>query len=653
MCRVQFNVEGSTEESFRIRSTPKDLDLLEKMVKLGRVRTGARVNLFRSEEHLLCPATVLQERPHHMKAFFVQYEDGESEWINLWFHRFEVLADAPSRKKTKSSSIKTLENHSKYIKIKEEEREKASKESQRSHGKIETGESKGTIAVPLEEVQSPWYSKPIEKFLEDEGTDSYLENAHDADEIVDSGKDEATSFHVERKHLKRKRDSEDAFLVEIKEVDVRKKSSQEDKGADNHLARTARQGKTNTSRVRSKASVEASNAADDGKESTECKENSSEGLGVVVRDSLVSINTEKKTVNEVDSGSDVVDSTPPEKSTKSRAKVEQSAPRLCGTDFSHDGGLEVDVKEYHEYQEADREVAVGDRVGIYWGGDKRYYYGKVTRHEKGKKKPFFLEYDDGESEWVDFSKSKYRFEKKKVADRTKVADKSTTSFDFTDKTIPGQSKADALLPQPSVRTTRRSLYTIVVDVDARLKPAVVSDGVPATRKKLKVSKDTNSDIRNSELTQIKVGTRVAVWWPDDRRYYEGVVSKKQSEASWRPFYLEYDDGEAEWIDFRQHKFKILRIDEEEKDASHSARKAADPCSDPSKVWIGTRLSVWWPQEEEYFDCTVTRYRDHKRPFYLEYEDGDREWIDLAEHKFFIIDNETSSQRRTSKRVRSR
>ncbi|GAX27397.1 hypothetical protein FisN_23Hh144 [Fistulifera solaris] len=609
--------------------------MLEKMVKLGRVGSGARVNIFRSEENLYCPATVLQERPQHMKAFFVQYDDGESEWINLWFHKFDVLADAPSRKKIKSSS-----SQSKSIGIKEE-RENALKESQRSHNGIELGESKGLTAVPLKDVQSPVSSKPIEKVPEDEGTDTCLENAHDTDELVDAGKDEATSPYVERKHLKRKRDIDDASLTDDKEV----ASLQEDKGVENHLARKARRGKK-APRVRSKVSVEASNAVDDGEESSVCKEDSSEESGVVIRDCLISTNTEKKSVIQVDSVSHVVSSDFPEESaTKLRAEVERSASRVCGTDVSQDVCLEVDSKKSQKHQEVDREVTVGNRVGIYWEGDKRYYYGKVTRHEKGKKKPFFLEYDDGESEWVDFSKIKFRFEKKKVARRAKVVDESTF-FECTSKAQLDQSEIDTSLPQPSARTTRRSLNTTEIDEDA----ALVSDGVPTTRKKSKLTKENDSGIRDGELAEIKVGTRVAVWWPDDRRYYEGVVSKKQPDASWRPFYLEYDDGEAEWIDFRQHKFKILRVDDEEKDAGHSTGKA---CSDPSKVWIGTRLSVWWPEEEEYFDCTVTRYRDHKRPFYLEYEDGDREWIDLAEHKFFIIESETSNQRRTGKCDRSR
>ncbi|GAX27289.1 hypothetical protein FisN_23Lh144 [Fistulifera solaris] len=515
------------------------------------------------------------------------------------------------------------------------------------------GEPKGLLAVPLEEMHRSLSSKGIEKVVEDEGTATCLENTHGTDEVVDSEKDEGTCLYVERKHLKRKRNIDDASHTDDKEVVERKKSFQGGKGSvENNLVRKVCHGKTKTSRVRSKAAVEASKAVDDGEESTVDEDDSSEELVAVIRGSLISVNMEKTSGNQVDSVSDVVDSNFPEKSgTRFRAEVEPSASRLCGKDVSEDVGLNVDFKKSQNHQEADREVAVGDRVGIYWEGDKRYYYGKVTRHEKGKKKPFFLEYDDGESEWVDFSKSKYRFEKKKVSDRAKVADESSSFFKSTDQAL--LSKIDASLPQPSARTTRRSLNTTEVDVDTRIRPALVSDGAPTTRKKRKVTKDNDSDLRNCELAEIKVGIRVAVWWPDDRRYYEGVVSKKQPEASWRPFYLEYDDGEAEWIDFRQHKFKILRVDDEEKTAGPSTGKAADPCSDPSKVWIGTRLSVWWPQEEEYFDCTVTRYRDHKRPFYLEYEDGDREWIDLTEHKFFIIESETSRQRRKGKQGRFR
>jgi hypothetical protein len=61
-------------------------------------------------------------------------------------------------------------------------------------------------------------------------------------------------------------------------------------------------------------------------------------------------------------------------------------------------------------------------------------------------------------------------------------------------------------------------------------------------------------VLTSDLAKVEIGSRVAVYWPDDDEYYEGTVTRERNK---KPFYLEYDDGDREWIDFRQHEFRLL------------------------------------------------------------------------------------------------
>lgn len=697
ICRVQFDRDGLAEDSVRIRSTPKDLDLLEKMVKLGRVRPGARVNIYRPEDDSFYPAMVLQERLQNRKAFFVQYDDGESEWINLWFHKFEVLSDGPVRKKPKTIAKETSRHGSKDSILKKTKGEKDAKGSERLKTTISKGLEKLTAPhvvgrTPPEEVLHSMNSTSLQEGAKNEKPDPYLVNKKDTDKSCRSRKEEVKDSHNWSISLTRTRGRNDAAITKAKDEDENANVSAAETRIESASAR-----KTDKKKVKKTETCVTEKTAIGDVKLTESKRGCPRILEVVSRDTLISsnietkpvdfisnsstlteskrgrprksdtvareplmsCNTEKKSAIEVNSESDNIDFMPPKESgTKLRTKGKRSDTDLCDTDSVQSNDLEVEDKVTKSHRE--KEVAVGDRVGIYWEGDKKYYYGKVTKHEKGKKKPFFLEYDDDDSEWIDFSKSTYRFEKKKKIPVTpNVTDKSSPSIGTIVKSKHDKSKADAALIQPPLRTMRRSmnvteamnateLYT-----DTRKKRSPLVDQAPSTRKKQKVSTDTDfTDLIANEVAKIKVGTRVAVFWPDDNRYYKGVVSRKQPEATWRPFFLEYDDGEEEWIDFRQHKFKILPVVADEERAVSSAGKADYPCSDPSKVWIGTRLSVWWPREEEYFECTVTRYRDHKRSFYLEYEDGDREWIDLAEHKFFIIENGSSERRRAGTRTRS-
>jgi hypothetical protein len=60
---------------------------------------------------------------------------------------------------------------------------------------------------------------------------------------------------------------------------------------------------------------------------------------------------------------------------------------------------------------------------------------------------------------------------------------------------------------------------------------------------------------NEFTTNAQVGSRVAVFWPDDDQCYEATVTRERSKK--RHVYLEYDDGDCEWIDRRQHTFRLL------------------------------------------------------------------------------------------------
>lgn len=683
------------DDSIHIRSTQKDLDLLEKMVKLARVCSGTRVSIHWPEDNIFYPATVLQERLQNRKAFFIQYDDGESEWINLWFHQFQVLEDSPSRKKSKIIAKETWDKVDDAARVRKRKRATNPKELENLKTKnLERIETAGgsDIAAPRE-VQKPFDSKAKKEDTEDEKVDSV--SAVDTRGMQqEKRKDDAQSSHNGTTVLKRKRGRpKNTVSSQPSNSKAKDKDENSNLALVDEYSEKGSQNKLNTEVQPARMPI--SEDASSGEAVSKTRRGRPRKSDAGVSGQPISNNFENKTIDKDDLESDIVSSgevatitkrgrprkldngargqhipsnvkiTPLDEDdvesddieprnrldTKRRVEGQKTVglsknSDLCDTDSDESGNSDVKVRLRKSHEDTD--VSIGDRVGVYWNGDKKYYYGKVTKHERGKKKPYFLEYDDGESEWIDFSKNAYRLVKKKKSSKfltSKPVDDSSRSNGAKVKPKRSKSESETFLVQPSLRTKRRSNDDNALPSDPRTKRLTVDDVASPARKKRKLSDDTEaSELIAKEVAKIKVGTRVAVWWPDDHKYYKGVVSRKQPEATWRPFFLEYDDGDEEWIDFRQHKFKVLSDASEEERVPSPAGKSDSVCSDPSKVWIGTRLSVWWPMEKEYFDCTVTRYRDHKRSFYLEYEDGDREWIDLSEHKFFIIGNESPKKR---------
>lgn len=57
--------------------------------------------------------------------------------------------------------------------------------------------------------------------------------------------------------------------------------------------------------------------------------------------------------------------------------------------------------------------------------------------------------------------------------------------------------------------------------------------------------------------QVTLGTRVEVYWPDDKRYYAATVTGQRN-AGKSVFTLEYDDGEVERADLGAEQFRLLK-----------------------------------------------------------------------------------------------
>lgn len=62
----------------------------------------------------------------------------------------------------------------------------------------------------------------------------------------------------------------------------------------------------------------------------------------------------------------------------------------------------------------------------------------------------------------------------------------------------------------------------------------------------------------------------------------------------------------------------------------------------AKLKMGDRIEVYWRDDDEYYAATVTQQR--KASYFLEYDDGQTEWLDLAQETFRAIPNRSSNRR---------
>jgi len=135
------------------------------------------------------------------------------------------------------------------------------------------------------------------------------------------------------------------------------------------------------------------------------------------------------------------------------------------------------------------------------------------------------------------------------------------------------------------------------------------------------SKDDNKDVA--------IGAVVAVYWPDDDLYYKGMVAERQNQDAGK-ILIKYEDGMFDWIDPEETSFVVLK-------------HMNDPLPprmvsvNTKYVKIGSRLSIWWPNELQYFDAVVlaVKTEEEEVSFQLEYDDGEVEWSSLENRKFLL------------------
>jgi hypothetical protein len=136
--------------------------------------------------------------------------------------------------------------------------------------------------------------------------------------------------------------------------------------------------------------------------------------------------------------------------------------------------------------------------------------------------------------------------------------------------------------QSQATKTKTTTAKITATVTARTKQTVTA----AIDERKNNSADSNSNISNHTIKGkqngfgsnegIQVGTRVAVYWDGDDEFFPGTVTKERNAETYRKrFFLKYDDGDREWIDFSRHKFRVLLNDKKKHTVLDSANDNDD------------------------------------------------------------------------------
>ena len=174
--------------------------------------------------------------------------------------------------------------------------------------------------------------------------------------------------------------------------------------------------------------------------------------------------------------------------------------------------------------------------------------------------------------------------------------------------------------------------------EAKVAKQQPQESTPLARKR-KYDQDDSQTKFSSNGTALDAGTRVTVYWSDDDEWYKGTVAKKLDGK----VFIEYDDGDADWMDPSETKWRASRKPDvflmRETDRTRKKQKRID-----NNLVVGSRLSVYWPKEKEWYTGTLAEILDDdknnnnkNRPHHIKYDDGDEEWIHLLHRRFKVVE----------------
>ncbi|KAJ0254573.1 hypothetical protein HA466_0104750 [Hirschfeldia incana] len=127
----------------------------------------------------------------------------------------------------------------------------------------------------------------------------------------------------------------------------------------------------------------------------------------------------------------------------------------------------------------------------------------------------------------------------------------------------------------------------------------------------------------SELGEELVGERVKVWWPLDKKFYDGVIKSYSSLNKMHQ--VSYSDGDSEELNLKDERWEII---------SEESNK-----SELGEELVGERVKVWWPLDKKFYDGVIKSYSSLNKMHQVSYSDGDFEELNLKDERWEIISEE--------------
>ena len=317
--------------------------------------------------------------------------------------------------------------------------------------------------------------------------------------------------------------------------------------------------------------------------------------------------------------------------SKEKTLQRQQQPAAVAPSAPQDtASLEANKQNGKSREDDDDKFNVNDRIKVYWPEDEEWYSGAIVEKKVDKETGELLvmvRYDDTSEDWLEPANEKIELE----APAGQQDQESDDDDDDSDEK-PSPQKKQKTAASTSTSTTKvkkRTARKQTVDSSISLRGARKSrsssttEQRPSRKASSKPKKNPATSTEDKGHLDIQKGSYLAVWRPKDKKFFPARVTSINPRNTKAPHSIRFDDNrQIETLDLAKRKYYVMN--------SQGLLKL---------IRKGTRVSVFWPNENQFFEGTVTQLATHnqtKRPIqFVMYDDGDHDWIDFTKWDFYL------------------
>ncbi|WIA36524.1 hypothetical protein OEZ86_007818 [Tetradesmus obliquus] len=239
---------------------------------------------------------------------------------------------------------------------------------------------------------------------------------------------------------------------------------------------------------------------------------------------------------------------------------------------------------------ADKHLAVGCRVAVYWRLDRVYYKGKLTSFSPQSGR-FTIRYDDGGSEALLLERERFAWHSPRAA---------SAGYRPALHSLMQQLGAEGIAALPQTGEDGRAVPE-TAGPEGAPHPPISGPGA--------------------------VGWRLLLYWPADQAWHEAEVLS-HDEAR-RQHHLLFLDGEEEWADLSREHVVWLRAT---RPGALSAGIVTGDDVPKGRDAVGWRMAVYWKDDRTFYEGTLADYEPSSARHKVQYVDGEQEWLALRNER---------------------